>query len=137
VTVAVAVAAEAATEAPEQEDDEDDYKYESDRHDLSLVTTPNQTFLASSHSDCEAPFGIFRMTHNRGCHPGNAELLFLDGNAALADVDLDAGRLVPFPSRIDNSRSPSAPGLSPKQLGSISDDQQFLLKLLRLWRPRV
>jgi hypothetical protein len=41
-------------------------------------------------------FGIFRMTHNRGCHPGNAELLFLDGNAALADVDLDAGRLVQF-----------------------------------------
>jgi len=54
VTVAVAVATEAATEAPEQEDDEDDDKYESNRHDLSPVATPNQTFIASSHSDCEA-----------------------------------------------------------------------------------
>jgi hypothetical protein len=51
VTVAVAIAPEAATEAPEQEDDEDDDKYESNRHDLSPVTTPNQTFVAS---DCEA-----------------------------------------------------------------------------------
>jgi len=50
----VAVAAEAATEAPEQEDDEDDDKYESNRHDLSPVTTPTQTFVASSRSDCEA-----------------------------------------------------------------------------------
>jgi hypothetical protein len=48
VTVAVAVAAEAATEAAEQEDDEDDDEYEADRHDLSPVTTPNQTFVASS-----------------------------------------------------------------------------------------
>jgi hypothetical protein len=63
VTIAVAVATEAATEAPEQEDDEDDDKYESNRHDLSPVTAPNQTFVASSHSDCEAPVRHFRMTH--------------------------------------------------------------------------
>jgi hypothetical protein len=37
-----------ATEAAEQEDDDDDDEYESDRHDLSPVTTPNQTFVASS-----------------------------------------------------------------------------------------
>jgi hypothetical protein len=59
VTIAVAVATEAATEAPEQEDDKDDDKYESNRHDLSPVTTPNQTFVASSHSDCEAPVWHF------------------------------------------------------------------------------
>jgi hypothetical protein len=59
VTVAIAVATEAATEAPEQEDYEDDDKYESNRHDLSPVTTPNQTFVASSHSDCEAPVRSF------------------------------------------------------------------------------
>jgi hypothetical protein len=58
VTVAVAVATEAATEAPEQKDDEDDDKYESDRHDLSPVTTPNQTFVASSHSDLKPLFWL-------------------------------------------------------------------------------
>jgi hypothetical protein len=40
--------------------------------------------------------GIFQMMHYRGLHPGIAELLLLDGNAALADVDLDACSLVPF-----------------------------------------
>jgi hypothetical protein len=40
--------------------------------------------------------GIFRITHGRGRHPRIAELLLLDGNTALANVDLDASGLLPL-----------------------------------------
>ena len=95
MTLPVAIAAEAATEAAEQEDDEDDDKYEADRHDLSPVTTPSQTFVASSYSDCEAPVWHFP-DDALSREPSWTELLLFDGNAALADIDLDPGRLVPL-----------------------------------------
>ena len=78
---AAVLAAEAATEAAEQEDDEDDDKYEADRHDLSPVTTPSQTFVASSYSDCEAPVSHFP-DDALSREPSRTELVLLDGNAA-------------------------------------------------------
>ena len=72
VTEAVAVAAEAAgAKATEQENDENNDEYESDRHDLS----PNNLTKAPT---------------------GSPALLRFDGNTPLADVDLDAGGLLPL-----------------------------------------
>jgi hypothetical protein len=40
--------------------------------------------------------GSFRMAHYRGHHLEIMKLLLLDGNAAFADVDLDASGLLPL-----------------------------------------
>jgi hypothetical protein len=40
--------------------------------------------------------GSFRVAHYRGHYPEIMKLLLLDGNAAFADVDLDAGGLLPI-----------------------------------------
>jgi hypothetical protein len=73
-TVTEAVTAEAPTKAAKQEDDKDDYQQKSDRHGYSALVGPKQT-LSFFLVDC--------------C------LLLFDGNATLADADLDAGGLLP------------------------------------------
>lgn len=75
VTKAVAVSAEAATEATKQENDEDDDENGTERHALSPLAGPNGTW--------HLPFAI-------------VALFLLDGDAAFADVDLDAGGLLPL-----------------------------------------
>jgi hypothetical protein len=71
VAESVTVAAEAATEATKQKNNEDDNEDGSERHGLSPMAGLNRTL------------GLF-VTQN-------AESFRLDGNAALADIDLDAG----------------------------------------------
>jgi hypothetical protein len=76
VTVSITVAAEAATEATKQENNEDDNEDGSERHVYLLWQVPTEHWA------------LF-VTQN-------SELLRLDGNAARADIDLDAGCLLPF-----------------------------------------
>ncbi|MGP8192880.1 MAG: hypothetical protein ACLQLT_09650 [Methylovirgula sp.] len=55
--------------------------------------------------------GVFRMMRYRVRHPWNIKRLLLGGNAALADIDLDAGRLTPFLAELIAESHAATPGV--------------------------